>query len=238
MQLSKVELRYVLYLFIRIVVYDKDTYLQHDKCYWCDWDPWSSHSSISADITRYPILRTYRNIKLSFGTEPYIYLVQDKRYRHAISRLRCSSHILHIEKGRYTRPRTPLHERLCYLCNCVEDELHFVTACSLNLTERTVLYEKVAGKFPEFDTLDDMGNFCSYSHSKMLKRSLGLGNFCINHLQSKHPNEMVTSCSWWPQGHGRRWGLSCWQPPTPPLLQWLPHTLRYFPELIIGVWYR
>ena len=72
----------------------------------------------TADITRNPILRTYRNIKLSFGTEPYIYLVQDKRYRHAKSRLRCSSHILHVEKGRYTRPRTPLHERLCYLCNC------------------------------------------------------------------------------------------------------------------------
>ena len=65
----------------------------------------------TADITRNPILRKYRNIKLSFGTEPYIYLVQDKRYRHAISRLRCSLHILHKEKGRYTRPRTPLHER-------------------------------------------------------------------------------------------------------------------------------
>ena len=131
----------------------------------------------TADITRNPILRTYRNIKLSFGTEPYIYLVQDKRYRHAISRLRCSSHILHIEKGRYTRPRTPLHERLCYLCNCVEGELHFVTACSLNLTERTVLYEKVAGKFPEFDTLDDMGKFVFLLTFKDAQMLTWLGKF-------------------------------------------------------------
>ena len=131
----------------------------------------------TADITRNPILRTYRNIKLSFGTEPYIYLVQDKRYRHAISRLRCSSHILHIEKGRYTRPRTPLHERLCFLCNCVEDELHFVTACSLNLTERTVLYEKVARKFPEFDTLDDMGKFVFLLTFKDAQMLTWLGKF-------------------------------------------------------------
>ena len=99
------------------------------------------------------------------------------RYRHTISRLRCSSHILHKEKGRYTRPRTPLHERLCYLCKCVEDELHFVTACSLNLTERTVLYEKVAGKFPEFDTLDDMGKFVFLFAFKDAEMLTWLGKF-------------------------------------------------------------
>ena len=78
----------------------------------------------------------------------------------------------------------------------------------------------------------------SFSLAQMLKCSLDLGNFCINHLQSKHPNGMVTSCSCRPQGHGRRWGLSCWQPPTPPVIQWLPRTLRYYPEVIFGVWYR
>ena len=111
------------------------------------------------NITKNPILRTYRNIKLSFGTEPYIYLVKDRRYRHTISRLRCSSHILYIEKGRYARPRNPLHERLCYFCNCVEDELHFVTACSLNRTERIVLYDKIAKKFPAIDQLADVETF-------------------------------------------------------------------------------
>ena len=112
-----------------------------------------------ANITNNPILRTYRNIKLSFGTEPYIYLVKDRRYRHAISRLICSSHILHIEMGRYARPRNPLHERLCYSCNCVEDELHFVTACSLNRTERIVLYDKIARKFTTIDQLADVETF-------------------------------------------------------------------------------
>ena len=89
-----------------------------------------------ADLDRNPILRTYRYIKWSFKIEPYLYLVKDHRYRHAIAQLRTSSHILHIERGRYTKPRTPVNERLCSLCNCVEDELHFVTASTINQTER------------------------------------------------------------------------------------------------------
>ena len=72
--------------------------------YWVDCivDQWTADMN---DINSYPILRTYRHIKISFRTEPYICLVKDKRYRHAISRFRCSSHMLHIEKGRYTRPK-------------------------------------------------------------------------------------------------------------------------------------
>ena len=80
-----------------------------------------------ADLDRNPILRTYRYIKWPFKIEPYLYLIKDHRYRHAIAQLRTSSHILHIERGRYTKPRTPVNERLCILCNCVEHELHFIT---------------------------------------------------------------------------------------------------------------
>ena len=55
-----------------------------------------------ADLDRNPILRTYRYIKWSFKIEPYLYLINDHRYRHAIAQLRTSSHILDIERGRYT----------------------------------------------------------------------------------------------------------------------------------------
>ena len=41
-------------------------------------DQWTADRS---DIDSYPILRTYRHIKVSFRTEPYICLVKDKRYR-------------------------------------------------------------------------------------------------------------------------------------------------------------
>ena len=81
------------------------------------------------------------------------------RYRHAIAQLRTSSHILHIERGRYTKPRTPVNERLCTLCNCVEDELHFVTACTINQTERKIMYDKICLKFPNFSQLNDAEKF-------------------------------------------------------------------------------
>ena len=53
-----------------------------------------------------------------------------KKFRIALSRLRMSSHRLAIESGCWTKPtRTPLEERLCYLCNTLEDECHFVLEC-------------------------------------------------------------------------------------------------------------
>ena len=138
-----------------------------------------------ANITKNPILRTYKNIESSFGTEPYIYLVKDRRYRHAIFRLRCSSHIFHIEKGRYTRPRTPLHERLCYSCNCVEDELHFVAACSLSRTEIIVLYDKVIRKFPDFDQLADVEKFVFLFTFKDAQMLTWLGKFLYKSFATK-----------------------------------------------------
>ena len=40
-------------------------------------------------------------------------------------------HHIEIEAGRWTRPRTPVNERLCNTCNCLEDEYHFVIECCL-----------------------------------------------------------------------------------------------------------
>ena len=66
------------------------------------------------------VLRTYRLFKEGHEMEPYLYRVKESKYRIAISRLRASSHVLEIERGRYTRPKTPLTERLCPFCNVVK----------------------------------------------------------------------------------------------------------------------
>ena len=76
-----------------------------------------------ADTSKHPILRTYRYIKSSFRTKPYLYLVNDKRYRCAISQVRCSSYSLNVEKGRYTRP-----------------ELHSMKGCATCATVLTMNY--------------------------------------------------------------------------------------------------
>ena len=54
-----------------------------------------------------PLLRTYKVFKSEFTIEPYLCLVNKPRYRQAIAKLRCSSHILEIERGRHTNPKAP-----------------------------------------------------------------------------------------------------------------------------------
>lgn len=49
-----------------------------------------------------------------------------------------SSHRLHIESGRWTKPiRTPINERTCQICNLLEDEFHFIIECPLYSELRT-----------------------------------------------------------------------------------------------------
>ena len=50
-------------------------------------------------------------------------------YRVPISRWRLSNHRLEIEVGRYTKPKTPRSDRVCTLCNVIEDEEHVVYTC-------------------------------------------------------------------------------------------------------------
>ena len=80
--------------------------------------------------SKYPILRTYRKFKTRYELEPYLYLVKNPKYRIAISKLRSSSHMLEIERGRHTRPVTPLENRLCPTCKVVECEIQFLLVLS------------------------------------------------------------------------------------------------------------
>ena len=54
-------------------------------------------------------------------------------------------HKLHIETGRYTRPITPVENRICSNCNSksVEDELHFLMYCPRFENHRRELFSYV-----------------------------------------------------------------------------------------------
>ena len=73
------------------------------------------------------ILGSRRHVQISLRTKPYIYIIKDKRYRRAISQLRCNCHMSHRKKRRLTRSRTSLNEWLYSACYCVENQLHSVT---------------------------------------------------------------------------------------------------------------
>ena len=72
-------------------------------------------------------LRTYREYKYSFKTEYYVNCNMSRGHRRTLAKFRSCNLPLAIETGRYTRPKTPVNERLCKYCNinAVEDETHF-----------------------------------------------------------------------------------------------------------------
>ena len=60
--------------------------------------------------------------------ETYLDVLNVRKFRCALARLRTSSHDLGIERGRYEN--IPRHERICKLCGSgVENEIHFVLLC-------------------------------------------------------------------------------------------------------------
>ena len=111
------------------------------------------------DVKAHPILKTYNFIKTRYGTEPYLYKVKNFKYRTAIAKLRTSSHSLEIERGRYTKPKTPAHQRLCSMCKTVEDEFHFIMECECNSELRHGLFDKMSNQYKIFVELNQLEKF-------------------------------------------------------------------------------
>ena len=74
------------------------------------------------DESKHPILMTYKIFKSEFKFEPYLDLVNNPKYRIAVSKLSASSHMLEIERGRHTRPITPVENIRCPEWNVIENE--------------------------------------------------------------------------------------------------------------------
>lgn len=101
------------------------------------------------------IFKLYRTIKFQHSMEQYLYLLYDNRYRVALSRLRCSSHALEIEKGRHNKIERD--NRICKQCsrNNIEDEIHFVLYCDKYRDNRSEMFEKICNFYPDFKEWDD-----------------------------------------------------------------------------------
>ena len=95
-----------------------------------------------ADLSSYPILRSYRLYKKEFVIESYLLYIKDYKLRKLLAKFRLSSHDLEIEKGRHVNPTIPEELRLCKLCSScsVESEKHFLLTCSKYQTERVQLF--------------------------------------------------------------------------------------------------
>ena len=70
----------------------------------------------------------YRELHLIRKTSIYSSMLYDY-YRVILTRWRLSNHGLAIETGRYTRPYTERPDRVCTMCNVLEDENHVIYLC-------------------------------------------------------------------------------------------------------------
>jgi hypothetical protein len=89
-------------------------------------------------------LRTYTLFKQVFGLEMYLVHVRNVKHRKSLTRFRVSSHNLAIEKLRWNR--TPVEQRLCIVCNTVEDEQHVLMSCSRYSDLRQCLFTRVVAE--------------------------------------------------------------------------------------------
>ena len=90
-----------------------------------------NHIKLGPDGLDHNKLRLYKTLKGSFSQEPYVTNIKNRNQRAWLSRYRTSAHNLQIERGRYTRPITPLSERKCVHCSSgvCDTEKHFILFC-------------------------------------------------------------------------------------------------------------
>lgn len=90
----------------------------------------------------------YKTVKSEFAWENYLTNVSNFNERRSMSRIRCSSHTLNIEVGRYSN--IARSQRTCDYCTrnnqitCIEDENHILHNCPLGSNVRDEFYQAIS----------------------------------------------------------------------------------------------
>ena len=82
----------------------------------------------NSDVNSTSDFRLYKKIKKKFNFENYLHM-ENKQFRTAITKIRLSSHLFNIERGRWAKPKIEANDRKCNLCNVLEDEYHCLIEC-------------------------------------------------------------------------------------------------------------
>ena len=80
--------------------------------------------------------RLFKYIKTEFKYEPYLDNL-NRPLRIALTKIRLSSHHFFIERGRWDK--VDREDRVCTVCNVLEDELHCLVFCPRFVNERNGL---------------------------------------------------------------------------------------------------
>ena len=128
-------------------------------------------------------LISYCRFKHDFKLETYLDVIQDNKFKIALSRFRLSSHNLEIERGRYTNVSRA--DRICRMCNSgfVENEYHFLLVCPVFRHFRRQ-YMK-----PYFCSWPSLNKFDNLMSSNNKKEILNLEKFI--YFANKQRNELL-----------------------------------------------
>ena len=90
---------------------------------------WISEVNLTSDN------RLYKHVKNQFVFETYLRL-NDRALRTSLTKIRLSSHLFYIERGRWESNMLDVKNRKCIICNKVEDEFHCLVECPKFNNER------------------------------------------------------------------------------------------------------
>ena len=88
-----------------------------------------------AEVNETSSHRLYKHIKTDFVYEDYLDICPNDT-RIFLTKIRLSSHLFLIERGRWSRPKLEFRERKCSTCDTVEDEYHCLIECPRFAEER------------------------------------------------------------------------------------------------------
>ena len=141
-------------------------------------------------------LRTYCLIKTYPQEEKYLTSLK-KADRQHLTQLRLSAHSLNIEKLRYTAKNAKIKPEMRLCNNCtkqeVEDEIHFITSCTLYERAREDLYKIIHTDNIYFKHMTNLNKFIyimtQEKHLKSMAKYVK-GAFLIK-KQKTSPNQMT-----------------------------------------------
>jgi len=112
-----------------------------------------------------------------------------KKYRIALTKLRISSHSLHIETGRYIN--TPRALRTCTNCNMnqPETEYHFILTCPIFKDIRKLYLKPYYCRWP------NINKFISPMNDKNKKNIINLSKYVYKAFNERLYNYLSSMCS-------------------------------------------
>ena len=113
-------------------------------------------------------LRTYRLYKSTFQADSYVKFYMSRDQFRILSKFRSCNLPLAIETGHFTKPKTPLKDRICNVCSAssVADETHFLIECEFYNDIRYDLFESASKLY------DNFGHFNPEEKKKFLNECI------------------------------------------------------------------